>query len=122
MTKLESNSNLSVLCIDSSPGMLLICRALLEANGYSVLTASSAQAGLELFKQNRIDAVVMDNELQESAIKLTREMRSICKDLPIVVFSSSSYPERDYAEIGLFLDKARGPKALLHAIDRICKS
>jgi|SRR5579859_2308456 len=119
----ESNAHRSILCIDPSPGMLLIYRALLEANGYFVLTASSAQAGLELLKQNRIDAVVMDSEFQEtSAIKLAREIKNICKELPLVVFSSSSHPEGDYAEIGFVLDKARGPKALLHVIDKICKS
>jgi len=119
----ESNSRPSILCIDPSPGMLLIYRALLEANGYSVLTATGAQAGLELLKQSRINAVVMDSEFQEtSATKLAREIKKIYKDLPLVVFSSSSHPEVNYAEISLVLDKSRGPKALLQAIDKIFKS
>jgi CheY-like chemotaxis protein len=102
--------------------MLLICQALLEANGYVVLTACNVRAGLELLRQNQVEAVVMDQELDGmSVIKLTHELRSIRKDLPVVVFSSSSHPEADYSQIGLFLDKAQGPKALLKAINTICR-
>jgi CheY-like chemotaxis protein len=122
VTQREPISNPTILCIDSSPGMLLICQALLEANGYVVLTACSVRAGLELLRQNQVDAVVMDHELDGmSGIKLARELRNIRKGVPLVVFSSSSHPEADYSQIGLFLDKAQGPKALLNAINRICK-
>jgi CheY-like chemotaxis protein len=115
-------SNPSILCIDASPSMLLICQALFEANGYVVLTACNVRAGIELLRQNQVDAVVMDHELDGmNATKLARELRNIRKDLPLVVFSSSSHPEVDYSQIGLFLDKAQGPKALLKAINKICK-
>ena len=122
VTEAAPKSTPTILCIDPSPSMLLICQALLEAKGYIVLTACNVRAGLELLKQNQVDAVVMDDEFDGmSAIRLAREVRSTRKDTPIVVFSSSSYPETDYSEIGLFLEKAQGPKALLNAIDKICK-
>ena len=77
---------------------------------------------MDLLKQNAIDTVVMDSEFEEvSAAKLAREIKNICEDVPVVVFSSSSHPELDYTEIGVFLDKSQGPKALLRVLDKICK-
>ena len=120
VTTMESNMRPSVLCIDSSPGMLLVCQALLEANGYIVLTACNARAGIELLKQNPVSVLVMDREIDGlSASTLAREARNINKDLPIVIFSSSPHPEGDDHKIGFFLDKAQGPRALLKTIEKI---
>src|ERR1700746_4053815 len=80
----------SVLCIDDSPGMLMICRAILEANGYSVLTALGAEAGLEILEKNVVNAAVIDDGLKGiDAGSLARKMRKACPRLPVVVFMRS---------------------------------
>jgi DNA-binding NtrC family response regulator len=113
----------SVLCIDDSPGMLTICRAILEANGYSVLTASGAKAGLEILEQKAIRAAVIDDGLKDmSAAKLAREMRKTCPGLPVVVFTRSSTPDGEITATEIYVPKASGPKALLAAIKRACES
>jgi DNA-binding NtrC family response regulator len=113
----------SVLCIDDSPGMLMICRTILEANGYSVLTALGAEAGLEILEKNVVNAAVIDDGLKEiDAARLARKMRKACPRLAIVVFMRSSSPASAVSETEVYVQKASGPKALLAAIVRACKA
>jgi CheY-like chemotaxis protein len=113
----------SVLCIDDSPGMLMICRAILEAHGYSVLTASGAKAGLEILQQNAVNAAVIDDGLKEmDAAMLAREMRKTRPGLPVVVFTRSSSPDGGATETEIYVAKGSGPKALLAAINRACEN
>lgn len=112
----------SILCIDDSPGMLMICRAILEANGYSVLTASGADAGLEILEKNEVNAAVIDDGLKEiDANSLVRKMRETSPRLPVVVFMRSSYPSGTVSETEIYLPKSSGPKALLAAVIKACK-
>jgi DNA-binding response OmpR family regulator len=112
----------SVLCIDDSPGMLMICRTILEAHGYSVLTASKASAGLELLEHNVVKAAVIDDGLQDmNTNKVVREMRRICPALAIVVFTRSSRPESEVSATEICVPKSDGPKALLAAINGACE-
>ncbi len=114
-------AKLSVLCIDDSPGMLVICRAILEAHGYSVLTAPGAKAGLEILQQKVVNAAVIDDGLKEmDAAGLAREMRKTCPGLPVVVFTRSSSPAGEITDTEIYVPKASGPKALLAAINRAC--
>jgi DNA-binding NtrC family response regulator len=102
--------------------MLMICRAILEANGYSVLTASEVEVGLELLKHNMVNAAVIDDGLKDmSASKLALEMHQICPALLVVVFSRSSRSEGAVSAREICVPKADGPKALLAAIQRGCE-
>ena len=111
----------SVLCIDDSPGMLMICRAILEANGYAVLTASGAQAGIELLENNAVNAAVIDDGLAEmDAVTLAAALRKVSPELPIVVFMRSVAPAMRVAGTETCVAKGNGPKALLAAVNKIC--
>ena len=55
----------TVLCIDDDPQLLFIHRMVLESRGYAVLTAASAQAGLELFASCATDVVLLDYGMPE---------------------------------------------------------
>ena len=101
----------------------MICRAILEANGYFVWTASDVKAGLEILDHNVINAAVIDDGLKDtSARKLAREMRKTCPGLAIVVFTRSSWPDAEISATETCVPKAGGPKALLAAIKRACDS
>jgi CheY-like chemotaxis protein len=56
---LASGDN-TVLCIDDEPIGLVARKAILRNKGYEVLTASSGPEGLKLFKDNPVNAVVLD--------------------------------------------------------------
>lgn len=100
----------------------MICRAMLEANGYSVLTALGAEAGLEILKENEVNAAVIDDGLREiDAASLARKMRNCSPRLAIVVFMRASYPAYAMSETEIYVPKSSGPKALLAAIVKACK-
>ncbi|HLW54557.1 MAG TPA: response regulator [Candidatus Angelobacter sp.] len=106
-----------ILCVDDSAEMLLICRTILEAAGFEVLTASDGQAALKTLEQNPIDAAVIDNRMPGmSGVQLAKEIKRCHKNLPILMFSDSS-PERSSAPaFDSFLNKQSGPKAMRDAV------
>ena len=88
-----------------------------------LLTASGAEAGLEILENNVVKAAVIDDGLKEiDAASLARTMRKACPRLAIVVFMRSSSPAVVVSETEIHVPKASGPKALLAAIIRACKS
>ena len=52
--------NYMILCIDDEATGLLVRKMLLQSQGYEVLTAESGREGLELFRANPVEAVVLD--------------------------------------------------------------
>ena len=49
-----------ILCVDDEPTGLMVRRALLERQGYEVITAMSGPEGLRLFMAYPVEAVVLD--------------------------------------------------------------
>lgn len=103
----------SILCVDDSQEILLICRTVLESDGYQVFTAGSAAAALELLSTHPIDAVVIDNVMPGmSGIALAKEIKKISSDVPVVLFSSLERPDEIVPFIDSYLSKGQGPIAL----------
>jgi len=49
-----------ILCIDDETLGLKICKAVLEKEGYHVLTALDGSSGLSLFKDEPVETVILD--------------------------------------------------------------
>ena len=49
----------SILCVDDEPNILSALRRLFRSQGYKVHTADSAQAGLTVLEEHRIDLVTV---------------------------------------------------------------
>src|SRR5260370_26160031 len=80
----------SILCVDDSHKMLLICRTILEASGYQVFTASNGKAGLEMLEEHSIDAVVVDNSMPGmTGTELAPKIKQAYNNVPIFIFSDS---------------------------------
>src|ERR1051326_6791636 len=80
----------TILCVDDSPDMLEICRTVLEANGYHVLTACSGLEALELLRDHAVDAAVVDTVMPEmNGIALAREIKMAFPAVLVVMFSGS---------------------------------
>jgi CheY-like chemotaxis protein len=106
----------SVLCVDDSQNMLLICRTILEASGYKVVTASDGREGLEALEQHPIDVVVLDNRMPGmTGTELAHEIKQIHKDMPILMFSDS-FSAPTPGSVDRFLNKKDGPRALRDAV------
>ena len=60
LTKMETPSPRTVLCVDDERIGLRVRKIMLESRGYTVLTASNGDDGLKLFDENHVDIVVLD--------------------------------------------------------------
>jgi CheY-like chemotaxis protein len=79
-----------ILCIDDADVALRVRMLLLGHEGYNVLTASSGEDGLELFKQNPIELVVADHFLSgKTGIETAREMKELKPEVPILIVSAA---------------------------------
>jgi CheY-like chemotaxis protein len=106
-------ANPSILCVDDSQDILLICQTVLEADGYKVFTATSAPAALKLLSARHINAVVVDNVMPGmSGIALAKEIKKIYSDVPVILFSSLERPDEAVPFIDSYLSKGQGPIAL----------
>ena len=107
----------TILCVDDSENMLLICRTILEASGYEVFTASNGKEALEMLRQHAIDAAVIDNHMPGmNGTELAQEIKRAYKNLPILMFSDSAVEPMSLESIDLFLNKKNGPSAMRDAI------
>jgi two-component system response regulator RegA len=82
-----------ILIVEDQPNERWTLTAILENSGYSVLTASTAKAGLILFRSNHIDAVILDFVLPDDGATIGPEMKRLKPEVPIMVFSG--YPEAE---------------------------
>ncbi len=104
------------MCIDDDEIVLRIRKLLVSGAGYDVLTATSGEAGLMLFKQNPIDLVVSDHFLRGSnGNEIAREMKTLKPDVPILIASGSAVAAPLECADG-FVSKGEPPSELLKAI------
>src|SRR5689334_2975117 len=102
----------SVLCVDDSEDILLICRTVLESSGYQVFTATSGPEALRLLNEHSVDAAVIDSVMPGmGGHDLAREIKRVA-DVPVIMFSSSERPAEIVPFIHSYLSKGQGPLAL----------
>ncbi len=109
-----------ILCIDDAEVALRVRKLLLGSAGYNVLTASSGEDGLELFKQNPIELVIADHFLSgKSGTEIAREMKELKPEVPILIISGASEKPDGIEFTDGFLSKCEAPEILLDAIARL---
>src|SRR5438270_4537317 len=75
-----------ILCVDDSENQLWLRAQVLERNGYSVLTASTAANALEFLRDNAISLVISDHMLGEiTGLQLAGEIKRIKPHIPVVL-------------------------------------
>jgi CheY-like chemotaxis protein len=83
MDKIQKN----ILVVDDEPDIREILTAILDRNGYSVLTASNGLEALDILKINNIDLVISDIQMPGgNGIDLLDNIRKIHHETPIVLF------------------------------------
>jgi CheY-like chemotaxis protein len=106
-----------VLCIDDAEIALRVRKLLLTSSGYRVLTASSGEEGLEIFKENPVKLVIADHFLSnKSGLEIAAEMKELKPEVPILIVSAAAEPPPGMEFSDGFLSKGEGPDALLEAI------
>ena len=102
----------SILCVDDSEDILLICRTVLESGGYQVLTAANGPEALRLLQTHPVDAAVIDSVMPGMCgADLAREIKR-ATNVPVIMFSSSERPAESSPDVDSYLSKGQGPIAL----------
>jgi CheY-like chemotaxis protein len=85
---MNSNSNL-VLCVDDEQVGLKVRKMVLERAGYRVLTAPDGPAGLAIFSEHPVEAVVLDYSMPGMhGGEVARRMRESKPEVPILLLSA----------------------------------
>jgi DNA-binding response OmpR family regulator len=86
-TEMEKTS--TVLCIDDEQTALHLRKSVLESAGYKVLTAKSGARGLEVFRSEPVQAVVLDYWMADmNGMQAAREIRKLNSKVPIIILSA----------------------------------
>lgn len=110
-----------LLCIDDEAVGLKIRKLILERSGYDVLTAEDGISGLEVFRNNKIDAVVIDYYMPRmDGGRVAEQMKTMHPEVPIVLLSAYvSLPEHSLAHVDAFITKGDSPEILLSKIKEL---
>ena len=111
----------TILCIDDDLAILRYEVALLERSGYQVLTASSAQRGLQLATACKCDAVLLDYEMRgTNGNEVASEIKRVKPELAVILLSGREVPMQALALVDAFVPKLEASRQLLPIIAELC--
>ena len=83
-----------ILVIDDDKNTRFLLREILEMDNYTVFTANNGQEGLDILESKHVDLVIDDIMMPKmDGYSFTRELRSINKELPILMVSAKQLSE-----------------------------
>ena len=112
-----------LLVVDDNQAQLRTLTALMEAEGFEVVTCSTATEALEYLVRDAIGVAVVDLRLPDlSGIQLLEKMQSVSGNVQVVIHTGySSYESaRDALNLGAFayVEKASDPGQLIQHVHR----
>ncbi|NOG53785.1 MAG: response regulator [Planctomycetes bacterium] len=103
---MAENGKHVILYVDDDADYREALRAILEAEGYSMIEAPTAEDGLATFRESRPDLVIVDLMMEEidAGTHFVKELRALGSAVPVYMLSSvgdSLTMSTDYASLGL---------------------
>jgi diguanylate cyclase (GGDEF)-like protein/PAS domain S-box-containing protein len=84
----EADESRTLLIVDDEPNILKALQRLLQEEGYRVLTAGDAAAGLELLASNRVQVIISDQRMPGMrGIEFLRRARDLYPDTVRIILS-----------------------------------
>ena len=122
-SELSSDRKRLVLCIDDDIRGLSLRKALLEAHGYTVVTANSGRIGSRMAKDLPVDLIVVDYEMPEmDGAAVVVEVRKYRPVVPIIMLSGhqmSELPALVLPRINKFIPKGLPPAEFLSMLKAV---
>ena len=85
-----------ILVIDDEQGIRNLLDTLLSRKGYDVVLAESGSKGLELFRRERPDVIVLDLIMPEmTGLAVLRQIRSLDSKKPVIVLTGAGTAEAE---------------------------
>jgi CheY-like chemotaxis protein len=113
-----------ILCIDDESAALNIRKRVLETAGHHVLTVRSGDEGVQLFRSEPFDLVLLDYWMPgKNGIATARELKRINPAVPMVILSGlSQLPDETMGVVDRWILKDEGPQFLLNTIKTLLES
>ncbi len=113
-----------ILLVDDDADFLDSVRLVLDASGYIVEAANSAEVGLQKYREVNPDLIIVDLMMEEvdAGIGLARELRLLGNTVPVYMLSSVGeqlHMSVDHSELGLsgVFQKPVDPENLLRTLE-----
>jgi DNA-binding response OmpR family regulator len=94
-----------IMTIDDDPDFLTAMRLVLEASGYVMVEAKSAEEGLKIYKKTKPDLILVDLMMEEidSGTSFVKELRLLGNKAPVYLLSAAGdevTDNIDYSQLG----------------------
>jgi CheY-like chemotaxis protein len=109
----------AILCVDDEEPALAVRRMVLEKAGYRVFTALTGKEGIEIFRYQPIDVVILDYWMADmNGLDVAGELKQLNAKTPIIMLSGyTSILDEGLGKVDLWLRKGEGnPEQLLMAL------
>jgi len=109
----------AILCIDDEEPALMVRRRVLEKAGYRVFTALTGKEGIEMFRQQPFDVVILDYWMADmDGLDVAVELKKLNAKTPIIMLSGyASILDEGLGKVDLWLRKGESdPETLLSAV------
>ena len=85
-----------VLVIDDEQGIRDLLDTLLRRKGYDVVLAESGRKGLELFRRERPDVIVLDLKMPEmDGLTVLRQIQNLDPGKPVIILTGAGTTEAE---------------------------
>ena len=127
-----------ILVVDDEQHMRIFMTTLLETSGFKPITAEDGKQGLELARQKKPDAIILDVMMpKESGFAMYRELKKDgqLKDIPVIIVSGLArktflhshrlldlHQEENIPEPVAYIEKPPEADELLEAINKVLSS
>ena len=116
-----------VLVIDDEEGIRNLLDTLLDRKGYTVVLADGGRKGLELFRREHPDIVVLDLKMPElGGVAVLQQIRGLNPHIPVIVLTGAGTPETEQHVYALgaseFIEKEFSLHLLGDALKRLLKT
>ena len=113
-----------ILLIDDAANVRALVALLLRGEGYDVLVADNGQRGMELYRQEHPDAIILDlNMPGMDGIAVLGAIRSVDLTQPVIVLTGDTNPEKERQvralRVNEFIIKGQSLQVLIDALKHV---
>jgi CheY-like chemotaxis protein len=109
----------TILCVDDEEAALSLRRRVLEKAGYRVFTALTGKEGIEIFRSQHIDVVILDYWMADmDGLDVAAALKGTHSKTPIIMLSGyAALLDEALGKVDLWLRKGESdPEQLLIAV------
>lgn len=111
-----------VLVIDDEASIRTLLVMRLRHQGYDVLSAENGWTGLELYRQERPDVIVLDLNMPEpDGVTVLKEIRRVDLNQPVIIWTGANTPRTEQQIRALGVNEVIMKGSALHSLEDTIK-